>query len=106
MNEILANIEAIRKEKGVKQEVLAERLGIQQSVYSRIFQVQDDIKLSKLLQICNILDVSLVDVITWPVKYVPESQQPKPCPSCAEKDTIIANLNKYIAVLEKKQQKK
>ncbi len=106
MNEILANIETIRKEKGVKQEVLAERLGIQQSVYSRIFQVQDDIKLSKLLQICNILDVSLVDVITWPVKYVPESQQPKPCASCAEKDTIIANLNKYIAVLEKKQQKK
>lgn len=106
MNEILANIETVRKEKGVKQEVLAERLGIQQSVYSRIFQVQDDIKLSKLLQICNILDVSLVDVITWPVKYVPESQQPKPCASCAEKDTIIANLNKYIAVLEKKQQKK
>lgn len=102
MNEILANIEAIRKEKGLKQAVIAERLGIAQSSYSRYFTDADDMKLSLLLQISDILQVSLVDIITWPVKYVPESQQPKPCASCAEKDTIIANLNKYIAVLERK----
>lgn len=102
MNKILENIETIRKEKGIKQEVMAEKLGIKQSVYSRFFQVQDDMKLSKLLQICDILEISLVDVVTYPQKYVPETEQVQPCESCKEKDAIISNLNKYIAILEKK----
>lgn len=102
MNKILENIEAIRKEKGLKQEVVAERIGIKQSAYSRIFREQDDIKLSKILQICDILEVSLVDVITYPEKYVPESEQVKRCEHCEEKDAVISNLNKYIAILEKK----
>lgn len=102
MNKILENIETIRKEKGLKQEVIAERLGIKQSAYSRFFQVQDDMKLSKILQICDILGVSLIDVITYPEKYVPASEQVKRCEHCEEKDVVISNLNKYIAILEKK----
>lgn len=69
MNKILENIETIRKEKGIKQSELAERLGISQPSYSRYFTEADDMKLSMLQHIAGILDVSLVDIITYPDKY-------------------------------------
>ena len=106
MIDIIANIEAIRKEKGLKQSELGKKLGTSQSGYSNFINRNPDMPFSRISQIADILGVSVVDIVTYPEKYVPESQQPKPCASCAEKDTIIANLNKYIAVLEKKQQKK
>ena len=102
MNQILANIEAIRKEKGLKQAVMAERLGMAQSSYSRYFTDADDMKLSMLLQISDILEVSLVDIITWPEKYVPQDEGTPNCEECRKKDEIIENLNLLIRQLRLK----
>ena len=101
MENIIRNIEAIRKEKRINQEVIAAELGIVQSSYSSYMTRESDIKYSRLSQISNILGVSVIDIITWPEKWVPETSIKK-CEACAEKDKIIKNLNNYIEVLEKK----
>jgi len=99
MNTIAENIEAIRKKIGVKQEVLAERLGITQGTYSGYLTQNQDIKYGLILDIANILGVSIVDIITYPDKYVLKSGQ---CQDCIEKDKTIKNLNEYIEILRKK----
>lgn len=99
MENIIRNIEAIRKEKRINQEVIAAELGIVQSSYSSYITRESDIKYSRLSQISNILGVSVIDIITWPEKWVPEKKQ---CEACVEKDKIIKNLNNYIEVLENK----
>lgn len=102
MNKILENIEAIRREKGVKQEVMANKLGVTQQAYSGYFTETGDMKISRIQEIADILEVELVDIITWPVKYVPEGEASPECEKCKEKDEIIANLNMLIRELKKK----
>ena len=99
MESILKQIELIRKEKGVKQTVIAERLGIKQNTYSNYINRSGDIPYSRLSQIADKLGVSVIDIITYPVKYVPEV---KNCENCQEKNETIKNLNNYIKVLENK----
>lgn len=100
MKKILENIEAIRKDKGMNQDVIAKRLGISQSAYSRYFTDRDDLWLSHLLQICDILETPLNDVVTYPEKYVPANQVKHHCEDCCRKDEIIDNLNEYINILK------
>lgn len=69
MNKILQNIETIRKEKGIKQSEIADKLGIAQPSYSRYFTESGDMKLSMLQRIADILEVSLVDIIIYQEKY-------------------------------------
>ena len=102
MKKILENIEAIRKEKGINQNVLAEKLGMKQGQYSRYLTQQDDLWLSQILQICDILGTPLNDIVTYPEKYVPADQVTHHCDSCNEKDEIIKNLNDYIQLLKNK----
>jgi transcriptional regulator with XRE-family HTH domain len=99
MNNILKNIETIRKEKRINQDVLAEMLGITQGTYSGYLTQNKDIRYGLLLDIANKMDVSVIDIITYPDKYVPQSEQ---CLACKEKDLIIRNLNEYINILKKK----
>lgn len=99
MEKILENIEAIRKEKRIKQATMAEMLGIKQSGYSLYITRESDISWSRLLQISNAFGMDVIDVITYPVKYAPVTEQ---CESCKEKDKIIQNLNEYIEVLKKR----
>lgn len=101
MEDILKNIEAIRKEKRVTQEKIASELGIKQSSYSSYITRESDITYSRLLRISEILGVSVIDLIGWPERYVPESTA-KECVDCGSKDATIANLNKYIELLETK----
>ena len=99
MVKILENIEAIRKENGIKQEVLAEILGVKQPAYSNYINRESDITWSRLLQISNAFGMDVIDVITYPVKYGHLVYQ---CENCKEKDKIIQNLNEYIEVLKKR----
>ena len=99
MENILEKIEEIRKEKGIKQEVLAECLEVKQPAYANSIRREKDIRWSELLQLCNALDMDVVDVITYPVKYAPITEQ---CENCKEKDKIIQNLNELIEILKKR----
>ena len=91
------NIEAIRKEKGLTQSVVAEKIGIKQATYSEQVNPHYNLTISRLKEIADALEVSVVDIITYPEHWVPETGA---CRKCAEKDKIIANLNKLIEVLE------
>ncbi len=102
MNKILENLEAIRLQKGLKQEFVAQKVGISQQAYSRYFSEQDDMKVSRLQEICSALGVSLVDVVTWPDHYVPESEAAPQCEECRKKDEIIENLNELLTVYKQK----
>ena len=99
MNSIFENIEGIRKEKRVNQDVLAERLGITQGTYSGYLTQNKTIRYDLLLEIANKLNVSIIDIITYPEKYVPENEQ---CEKCKEKDLIIKNLLEHIEFLKSK----
>lgn len=99
MEKLLENIETIRKQKGIKQEVIAEAMGIKQPAYSNYINRGSDITWSRLLQISNIFGMDVIDVITYPVQYAPKVEQ---CESCKEKDKIIQNLNDYIEFLKRK----
>ena len=99
MNNIRENIEKIRKEKRINQEVLAEMMGITQPTYSGYITQNKDIRYSLLLEIANKLNVSVIDIVAYPDKYVIETDK---CVECKEKDKVIKNLNKYIETLEKK----
>ena len=100
MENILKNIEAVRKSKRIKQEVLAAELGIKQSSYLSYITRGSDITFSRLEKISEILGVSVIDLIGWPERYVAASSVVD-CGSNCEKDATIANLNKYIELLEK-----
>jgi len=99
MNDIAVKIEAIRKKVGVKQEDLAERMGISQGTYSGYLTQNQDIKYGLILEIANKLNVSVVDIITYPDEFVLKTDQ---CVSCKEYQKTIENLNEYISVLKKK----
>ena len=102
MIEILKNIEAIRKEKHVKQELIAKELGVTQPAYSNYVTRNVDIPFSRLSQIADILKVDVVDIIKYPEHYIPESSNTPECEDCKEKDAIIRSLNRYIVILEGK----
>ena len=102
MDNVLKNIETIRKEKRITQETLASKLGIKQSSYSSFITRESDITYSRLKQISECLGVSIIDLITWPEKYIlASSLSEKPCRECEAKDVTITNLNKYIELLER-----
>jgi len=102
MVDIRENIKGICKEKGVKQEVIAKQMKITQGSFSQRLTRNDDIKYSFLLEIANILGVDIVDIIKYPVKYVPEV---KSCANCQERDRIIENLNILLEQYKKRKGK-
>ena len=107
MIDIIANIEAIRQEKGIKQSEMGKRLGTTQSGYSNFVNRNTDMPFSRISQIADILGVSIVDIVTYPDKYVPEDQATVPvCEECKKKDQIIDNLNELLTIYKQKVRQK
>ena len=102
MNNIVSNIEEIRKKKGIKQEVLAEKLGISQPTYSGYLTRNKDLKYQQILDIADKLDVSVISIITYPDEYVLKEDR---CADCKQRDITINSLNHYIKILEEKSHK-
>ena len=98
MESISDKIKRICKENGVKQEVIASELGITQGTLAGKLANNDNIKYKLLLDIANTLEMSVIDIITYPDKYIKQSV----CKECKKKSDTIDNLNKYIRILETK----
>ncbi|MFV0361527.1 MAG: helix-turn-helix domain-containing protein [Suipraeoptans sp.] len=99
MSNILENIEAIRKEKGLKQAVVGSILGVSQSAYSNYITRNSDIYYNRLSQIADALGVRVIDIITYPKKYVDVDSILENTLSIEEKVTLQIELKK-----EKKEQ--
>jgi len=67
--DIVKNIFAIRKEKGITQEVIADSLFVDTSVISNIEKGKRELKVSELEKIANALKVDLLYLITYPDIY-------------------------------------
>ena len=65
MDEVIQNIIAIRKLKGLSQKDLAQKIGIAQSNYARIEQKKSDITLKRLHKIAGIFNMTFKDLINW-----------------------------------------
>ena len=70
MNNILKNIDTIRRNKGYSQEYLAMQIGMKQAGFSLIMSGERELKYNTLLQIAKALQMPVIDVITFPDKYV------------------------------------
>lgn len=102
MIDIIKNIEAIRNQKRIKQEEMGRRLGVSQTGYSNYINRSSDMPFARLSMIADALEVSVIDIITWPEHYVPESEAHPQCEECKKKDEIIDNLNELLAVYKQK----
>lgn len=67
---IIENIKIIRLEKGIKQEVLADALEFDVANYSRIENGKQELKVSQLEIIANVLKVEIIDLFTYPKIFV------------------------------------
>lgn len=88
------------------QKQVAQRLGISDQAVSNWFNSPKDVKLSRITHMCELLNISIVDVLTYPEKYVPEAQMNPVCDECKRKDEIIENLTELLRVYKKEAKKK
>lgn len=69
---VIDNIFKIMSQKGVRQRTLADAMGIDESQVSVMKKGNRDLKISEVENIASCLGVSITDLFTWPVRYVPE----------------------------------
>lgn len=76
MKDILKNIRLIRESKGFSQEQIAEMMKITQSQYARFERGATKTDLETLYEFSLVVGMSLIDIISYPKKYVEIGQQP------------------------------
>ena len=96
------NIRTLRHEHGWSQEDVANRLGISIPAFSKIETGVTDINLSRLEQIANIFEVSVVNLLSLEYTQEPSTQdlslniiQKK----LVDRETEIANLQRKVILL-------
>lgn len=67
---VISNIKKIRLSKSINQEIIADALGIDTSSFSNIENGKRELKVSELEKIANCLSVGVLDLFTYPKKYV------------------------------------
>lgn len=67
---IVGNIKELRIQKSVNQQEIADALNVDVSVISNIENGKRELKVKELEIIANVLGVSVIDLITYPKKYV------------------------------------
>lgn len=68
--DIAKNIREIRLQKSINQKDIADALHVDDAVVSNIERGKRELKVCELEIISNVLGVSVVDLITYPKKYV------------------------------------
>ncbi len=71
-NSIYDNILKIRKKKGYSQENVASHLGMKQAGYGLIENGNRGLEYNVLLQIAVFFEMDVIDIITYPDKYIDE----------------------------------
>lgn len=106
MIDIKRNLKAILDERGIMQKQVARELGISDQAVSNWFNNSKDVKISRITQMCEVFGISIVDVFTYPEKYIPENQANPMCEECKRKEEIIENLTELLRVYKKEAKKK
>lgn len=72
---IIENIKEIRINKGIPQKALADALSVDNAVISNIENGKRELKVAELENIANCLGVEVIDLFTYPEKYVPSGKR-------------------------------
>jgi transcriptional regulator with XRE-family HTH domain len=70
MNKLLENVRTIRESKGYSQEDVAEMIKTSQPKYARFERGATKTDLEFLEQVAKVFNMSLIDIIAYPVKMV------------------------------------
>lgn len=106
MIDIQGNLAAILKEKGISRKQVAIEMGVTSPAVSNWFNRTGDIKFSTLSQICEKMGVDIIDVLTYPRKYIPEDSLKPECEECKRKDEMIENLTELLRMYKTKLKEK
>lgn len=101
MIDVRKNLKAIIEERGISQKKIAIEVGMTESALSNWLKDSSLPTLKKTLEICEAIGVPIVDVFTYPEKYVPEDLAHPTCEECKRKDEIIDNLNDLLRKYKK-----
>ena len=96
MIDIQGNLQAILKERGFLQKNVAKDLGITEQGLSNWFTRKTDMTFTQISRICEVCHIDIIDVVTYPVKYIPESSANPECEECKKKDEIIEYLTELL----------
>jgi transcriptional regulator with XRE-family HTH domain len=105
MNLIGEKIRKIREIKGFSQEYMASRLKMSQNNYSRIELDQNNITLSRLEEIANVLEVKPSDIVEFDTQYVLHNTWNNQTGGESKggvfhNDSIVKELKEHIAYLQ------
>lgn len=56
----------------------------------------NDASLRKTSEICEAMGISIVDALTYPIRYIPEDSINPTCEECKKKDEIIDYLTELL----------
>ena len=76
--EIYEAIREIRLQKSINQQILADALNVDVAVVSNIEKGKRDLRVKELEIISKVFNMSVVDLFTYPEKYVKLSQKDEP----------------------------
>lgn len=71
---VVDNIKEIRLNKGISQKLLADALNVDNAVISNIEKGKRELKVSELEIIAKCLGVDVIDLFTYPQKYVEQTE--------------------------------
>ncbi|MBL4676142.1 MAG: helix-turn-helix transcriptional regulator [Mucilaginibacter sp.] len=63
VNEIVTNIRVTRERRNYTQDYLAMRMNVSQNAYSKIELGYSKLTLARLMEICNILEISIAEIV-------------------------------------------
>ena len=69
--DILANIIKIRNDRGLTQAAVADSIEVDYSSYSKLESGVTKLSLERLEKIASFFNMDLIDILTYPQKYVP-----------------------------------
>lgn len=74
---VLINIIKIRNDRGLTQAALAQALNVDYSTYSKLESGGTKLTVERLEEIASFFKMDMVDILTYPQKYVSESELPE-----------------------------
>jgi len=81
MKNIIENIKILRESKGYSQEYMADLIGITQSAYARFERGATKTDLKTVSLVAQTLEMNLIDLITYPEKYINVKDASKDIPA-------------------------
>ena len=96
MIDLQENLGAILKERGILHKNVAQAMGVTDAAVSNWFNRTVELKFSTVSQICEKFKIPIVDVVTYPKKYIPEDELKPECEECKKKDEIIDYLSELL----------